>query len=210
MIKRMSMKKKMSDQRAEYEKEKSDLLAKLLQNSQNQTIEVLDKSLKQLASKPTTVNNNCTTTNNNIQMNILNLSAERIRPAIDSYTIEHYLKGAEGMVEWMVDEVLTDEEGELLYICTDKNRKHFFFLNENKEKVEDIKAQKLLAAITPGISDKLRECKKTRNEEIVEKFFGETQAHDDKIMNERKKNKKLYDEALGSKMLNKLVERIYN
>ncbi len=60
--------------------------------------------------------------------------------------------------------------------CTDKNRKHFFFLNENKEKIEDIKAQKLLAAITPEISDKLRECKKSRNEEIVEKFFGETQA----------------------------------
>ncbi len=142
-------------------------------------------------------------------MNVLNLSSDRIRPAIDSYTIEHYLKGAEGMVEWIVDKVLTDEDGQLLYVCTDKNRKHFFFLNENKEKVEDIKAQKLLAAITPEISDKLKECKKTRNEEIVEKFFGETQAHDDRIMLEKKKNKKLYDEALGPKMLNNVVEKIY-
>ncbi len=39
-------------------------------------------------------------------MNVLNLSSERIRPAIDSYTIEHYLKGAEGMVEWIVEKFL--------------------------------------------------------------------------------------------------------
>ncbi len=115
------------------------------------------------------------------------------------------------MVEWIVDKVLTDEEGKLLYVCTDKNRKHFFFLTENKEKIEDIKAQKLLAAITPEISDKLKECKKTRNEEIVEKFFlVKHKPHDDRIMSEKKKNKKLYDEALGPKMLNKLVEKIYN
>ncbi len=185
------------------EKEKSQSLIGLLQEQSKEIIKTT------LAPKPSTVNNNYNTTNN-IQMNVLNLSSERIRPAVDSYTIEHYLKGAEGMVEWIVEKVLTDEDGQFLYVCTDKNRKHFFFLNENKEKVEDIKAQKLLAAIAPEISDKLKECKKTRNEEIVEKFFGETQAHDDKIMSEKKKNKKLYDEALGSKMLNKLVERIYN
>ncbi len=140
----------------ELQKEKAGILETLLQEKNIQTTELLKTSI----SKPVTsiTNNNCTT--NNIQMNVLNLSADRIRPAIDSYTIEHYLKGAEGMVEWIVDKVLTDEDGKLLYICTDKNRKHFFFLDENKEKIEDIKAQKLLAAITPEISDKLRECKK--------------------------------------------------
>ncbi len=202
------LKEDKQEMKYQFEKEKTQLLSNILDKTSNQlqaqTTEIIKTTL---APKSTTVNNNCTT--NNIQMNVLNLSSERIRPAVDSYTIEHYLKGAEGMVEWMVEKVLTDEDGQFLYVCTDKNRKHFFFLNENKEKVEDIKAQKLLAAITPEISDKLRECKKTRNEEIVEKFFGETQAHDDRIMLEKKKNKKLYDEALGSKMLNKLVEKIY-
>ncbi len=172
--------------------------------------EILDLA-KSKTSNPKSINiktqNN--TVNNILTMNVLNLSADKIRPVIDDYTIEHYLKGAEGMVEWMIDKILTDEEGKLLYICTDKNRKHFFYLDENKEKVEDIKAQRLLAVITPQIIPKLQGFKKSRNNEIIEEFFGETQAHDDRIFEERRKNKKLYDEALGSKMCDKLIEKTY-
>ncbi len=120
-------------------------------------------------------------------MNILDLSSNRIQSAVDRYTLEHYLKGAEGMVEWIVEEIITDENGELLYKCMDKNRKHFFYVNEKQIKTEDLKCIKLLNAIKPEITPVLQKLKKNRNEEIVEKFFGETQAHDDKILSEKKK-----------------------
>ena len=184
-------------------------------------LEIENKILKvKLESQNTNITNNTETNNiqvnkttktNNIQinMNILNLSSERLKTATDNYNMDHYLKGPDGMVEWLVEFVITEEDGKPLYGCSDKNRKHFFYLNENKEKVEDIKAQKLIKAITPEIIDKLKECKQTRNFEIVDKFFGETSAHDEKVMSERIKNKKLYDEALGPKFINKLVEKTY-
>ncbi len=155
-----------------------------------------------------TVNNTQNNTTINIQMNSLDLSTEKIKSAMDFYTVEHYLKGSDGMVEWMIDRVLTDEDGKLLYVCTDKNRKHFFYLNERKEKIEDIKGYKLLNVITPEITERLKDIRKSRNIEIVDKFGGDTQTHDDKVFSEQKKNKKLYDDSLSaSKLLNKLIEK---
>lgn len=154
--------------------------------------------------------------NNNIQIHILpplNLSSDYIREQVDEYTVEHYLKGAEGMAEWMVERVLRDKDGKILYVCTDKNRKHFHYFNENKEKIEDIKAQRLLAAITPDLTEKLNEIMKEQNKEIVESNCDETDGqltlNDAKIIQGQKKNSKLHQEALGPKMLNKLVEKIY-
>ncbi len=144
-------------------------------------------------------------------MNSLDLSLNKIYSAVENYTKEHYMKGADGMAEWMIESILKDTDGNLLCKCIDKNRKHLMYLDENKNEIKDIKGAKLFAIILPEVKPKAEEYKDEQTALIIEENFGPTSTDDEKIFRLKKENYKRYKDSIGSnsKLVEKLVEKIY-
>ena len=83
-------------------------------------------------------------------MVVFNIS-ERINPALSNYTEKHLLQGASGTAKWIKENIITDENGNKLYLCTDKSREVFKFMNEKREIITDVKAEFLLGSIKPKL-----------------------------------------------------------
>src|SRR5205085_1680819 len=61
-----------------------------------------------------------------------NRSKEKIKSASEKYTIDYYSKKEKGMIDWCVNNLLRDENGNPTYICTDKSRGVFAFKDGEK------------------------------------------------------------------------------
>ncbi|MDD4930545.1 MAG: hypothetical protein PHG66_00120 [Candidatus Colwellbacteria bacterium] len=180
------------------EKQRADIYSELYNKEQ---IFVHEQS-KRLVEK-----SGVTTTNikaKNITMNALNLSQERLESIKDTYTIKHYERGGIGQADWVVDNVLRDESGNLIYKCTDKNRKNFIYHDNKGDVVTDIQAKKLKEAILPIMSTKLKEFKKIKCAELAE------QSDDESELLEQYSN--LYNEnkSMGNEFDKRLVEKTYD
>ncbi len=130
-------------------------------------ITYLQDKLGKIAEKPTMMNN---TTNNilNIASSIDFKNVNDIKKIIDDdYNALYALNGQKGVARFLVDKFLTDENGNLKYICTDPSRHIFKFKNDKGEIKKDIEAKKLTNYIIDGgIRQKINEVLK----EDVEKF----------------------------------------
>lgn len=167
------------------------------------------KSLLQLASKPTTTNN--TQLNILNQMTPLDLSEQRIIDAVANYTMEHYLKGPAGTVEWLIPNLLTDEKSNLTYRCNDKNRGHFFHKNADGERVEDMKGEYLINSVKPHMLPKLKEYKRIRNEAIMAQYGDDDENYQgavNLISRKQNENKLLAETALGPETIKLLVGKV--
>ncbi len=153
-----------------------------------------------------TINNNNNTTNN---IGVMNWNQDYIKEQTQFYTLDHYFQGAKGMADFIVNHIITDKDGNRLYGCTDKNRKHFFYINERGEKVEDIKGDRLLTLVNQEVKPIATEYRKEQYTKIVNENIGEDQASDDKIARLTKENKKKYDESFSNKVLDNIVVAIY-
>jgi len=147
-------------------------------------------------------------TNNTIKgkyviMNALNLSQEKMYSIKDTYTLNHYERGGIGQADWVIENILKDESGNLVYRCTDKNRKNFNYRNEAGDIVTDIEAKKLKEAILPIMTTKLREYKKIKYNEL-----SEVDDDDNSLLD---KCNDLYAEnkELGPKFDKRLIEKTY-
>jgi hypothetical protein len=109
---------------------------------------------KERAKTKITVNNivtntNNTTNNNNRILNLtpMSLEADEFTKRIqDLFSEKYMLGGQEGIARFVAENLLTDEEGKLKYICTDPSRQIFKFMTD-KGVGKDIKASKLTSAI---------------------------------------------------------------
>ncbi len=155
-----------------------------------------------------TINNN-TTTNNTMNIGVMNWNQDYIKEQTQFYTLDHYLQGAKGMAEFIVNNIITDKDGNRLYGCSDKNRKHFFYINEQGEKVDDIKGDKLITVVNQEVKPIATEYRKEQYTKIVNDNIGEDQSSDDKIARLTKENKKKYDESFSNKVLDNMVVALY-
>ena len=97
----------------------------------------------------TNTNTNNTTNNNNRILNLtpMSLEADEFTERIkDLFSEKYMLSGQEGIARFVAENLLTDEEGKLKYICTDPSRQIFKFMTD-KGIGKDIKASKLTTAI---------------------------------------------------------------
>lgn len=185
---------------AQAEKDKFDLINSMLEQRQN----FYDSITEKLAEKQTVSTTN-TIKGKNIQMNYsyLDLSKERIESAKDKYTLKHYEKGCIGQVDWAMNNILMDANGNKLYTCTDKNRRCFMYKDEFGNLVIDIQAKKLKASIYPVIELKINEYKKIKCRELAEVDDDDNSLLDKYI--------KLYTEnkEMGIEFEKELVSRTY-
>ena len=116
-------------------------------------IKELQDKLERLAttaiSKPTTNNTKITF------IAPLDLSHERISNIITTkLNGDHIVDGMAGIAKFVKDEIITSEDGTLLYGCVDASRQVFKYKNDKGDLIKDQKATKLIGAIQPVLKEK--------------------------------------------------------
>jgi hypothetical protein len=134
--------------------EKNEYIAKLeakLEKFENAVTSIAEA--KASKATPTTTNNtNITVTNNNT----LNLSQEHVKKVLtDHLNYNVVYAGQAGFATFVVDNMLKDETGRLMYRCVDPSRQMFEFIDENGETVRDMRAEKLIQSLLKGDAIKL-------------------------------------------------------
>ncbi len=150
---------------------KNELLEKYLDQDR--------ETIKVIASKST---NTITNSKNKITINNrLDLSYERLAPFAKNYTMEHFKRGSAGIADWAGENFLFDDNKEPLYVCSDKARKNFIYIDEKGNRIRDEHAETLRNQIKPVLENKMKECNKVNyawlaendddNNEFTEKMF---------------------------------------
>lgn len=120
----------------------------------DQKIEQIHKAhqeaLFKLASQKTsTTVKNVVNHNHNINISApLDLSVENVKKVIDQHlTLQVIGDGQVGVANMLHQNLLTDDNGQLLYVCTDASRGHFTHLDKSLQPMKDVKATRLKAAL---------------------------------------------------------------
>ncbi len=138
------------------------------------------ETIKAIASKSTNTITN--TSKNKITINNrLDLSYERLAPFAENYTMEHFKRGSAGIADWAGENFLFDANKEPLYVCSDKARKNFIYIDEKGNRIRDEHAETLRNQIKPVLEHKMKECNRVNyawlaendddNNEFTEKMF---------------------------------------
>lgn len=136
------------------EKQKEDYKERLEKQKEDykEQIKELQDKLERIASKaiekPTTTNN----------LNTLNIASiidfnnvDKVKDLIENkLNINHVVDGQKGLANFVKDNLLTDDAGKLLYICTDPSRHIFKYKDSSGEVKKDIEAKKLTNYILEG------------------------------------------------------------
>jgi hypothetical protein len=107
--------------------------------------------------KPTTTNNNTTTNNTlNITSSIDFKDISKIKNIInDDFNLNYALCGQKGLARFVTDKFLTDNDGKLIYICTDPSRQIFKYKDSEGFIKKDVEAKKLTGfLVNSGIQEK--------------------------------------------------------
>jgi len=104
------------------------------------------------AAKATQLTTNNTTLTTNITVNnVLNLSQEHVKKVLTEqldYNVVY--AGQSGLAAFVVEKMLKNQAGNLIYRCVDPSRQMFEFMDENGDTVRDMKAEKLIQSLVKG------------------------------------------------------------
>uniref|UniRef100_A0A6C0KCI5 C2H2-type domain-containing protein n=1 Tax=viral metagenome TaxID=1070528 RepID=A0A6C0KCI5_9ZZZZ len=138
-----------------YEKfiqEKNDYIAKL-----EAKLEKLETAVTTIAMEAKVASKSAPTTNNTTNItvtttnNMLNLSQEHVKKVLtDHLDYNVVYAGQAGLATFVVDKMLKNQAGNLIYRCVDPSRQMFEFEDENGETVRDMKAEKLIQSLLKG------------------------------------------------------------
>ena len=117
---------------------------------QEEQIKDLQDKLEKLANKaidrPTTTNNTLNIASF-MDFNDIDKAKNMIENKLD---INHVIDGQKGLARFVKDMFLTDDDGKLLYLCTDPSRRIFKYKDSTGEIKKDIEAKKLTDYILKG------------------------------------------------------------
>ena len=177
------------------EKYKEQLALKDLQIKELQ--DKMERICVKAIEKPTKISNTINATTNNIVF--LNLSEDEIHEKCLNFSPET-CQTLKDIAEYTVTNILTNDDGELIYNCTDASRHMFKFTDSNGKTVKDPNATKLISKIKPvfnrkcvnlkdrianHVEDKEHDLSKTRNlysKEIMRKELGECKDYQKRII----------------------------
>lgn len=114
---------------------------------------IIDKSVKKTKTTKTTNNVGNTTVVTSLNFD----DSEYFKQKINEKYDKHYLNnGHNGVVQFATKFLLTDKDGDYMYVCTDKDNKVFMYKNHDGADTMDPKAEKLLGVIHKPIIDKAK------------------------------------------------------
>ena len=146
-------------QQAEKDKlrEKNEYIAKLeakLEKFENAVTNMAAATTLAMEAKAARASSTTNNTTNNITVttnNVLNLSQEHVNKLLSEqldYNVVY--AGQAGLAKFVVDKMLKNQAGKLIYRCVDPSRQMFEFVDENGETVRDMKADKLIQSLLEG------------------------------------------------------------
>ena len=106
----------------------------------------LDKIANKAIDRPTTTNNTLNISSF-MDFNDIDKAKNMIENKLD---INHVIDGQKGLARFVKDTFLTDENGKLLYLCTDPSRNIFKYKDSTGDIKKDIEAKKLTDYILKG------------------------------------------------------------
>lgn len=145
----------------------------------------LDKIANKAIEKPT---NSTTTTHNNLIFNssIDFNDLDKLNNKIENnLNINHVIDGQKGIANFVKDNILTDDNGDLNYICTDPSRNVFKYKDPSGEVKKDIEAKKLTSYI---LGSEIRKKSAAIGNEWCKDDNGEVNINRFNIMLEQQKN----------------------
>ena len=107
------------------------------------------ETLREIAKQPknTTTNNNTLNITSSIDFD----NIDKIKDVIQNdFNINYAINGQKGIARFVKDKLLKDENGNLLYICTDPSRQIFKYKDNKGEIRKDVEAKKLTDYIVDG------------------------------------------------------------
>ena len=124
--------------------------------TQEDQIKELQERLERIASKA--IERPTHTTTNNTTHNLLNITScidfndiDKIKDTIENkLNINHVVDGQKGLARFVKDNLLTDQNGKLAYLCSDPSRHVFRYKDETGEIKKDVEAKKLTSYILEG------------------------------------------------------------
>jgi len=155
----------LKNENLELKKDNQNLLSKIEEykdtiNEFKQQFKDQFKLIENLSNKSTTTNNIVNNRNNNIEIKgSLNLSKNFLESKAEKFNEKYFNNGIKGVSEWLCDNVIYNDKGELLYVCTDKNRKVFYYIDDEGNKIRDEKSENLKHRIKPFLNPKIDKIK---------------------------------------------------
>ena len=128
-----------------------------------------------IAKKPRSTNN---TVNNTVIMTPLDMSSTAFSEKIaNGFNLNNFLQGQAGVAKFAVNNLLRDDNGKLMYVCTNPSRHLFQFRSPHGVIEKDPKAVKLTEAISEEIRKKSSQISSTDDnldniglEELMEQY----------------------------------------
>ena len=146
--------KKIQDQEKVFIKLKSRIEQLEEQNTNyKEQVKDLQDKLDRIANKA--IDRPTINTTNNTTLNIASFmdfnDIDKIKNTIENrLNINHVVDGQKGLANFVKDNLLTDDTGKLLYICTDPSRNIFKYKDSTGEVKKDVEAKKLTNYILEG------------------------------------------------------------
>ncbi len=114
-------------------------------------------------------------TNNQISiftnMKPLDMTTDNFCKSIEeSFNKDYFIDGQKGAAKFAVEKLLKDEEGKLMYICTDPSRHIYRYKSADGILERDVKAKKLTSVIAENLAKKSHTLGMSEIEKDTEKF----------------------------------------
>jgi hypothetical protein len=107
--------------------------------------------IKEIAKQPKNTTNNTTNNTLNIKSCIDFNNVNKIKDVIDNdFNIKYAIEGQKGLARFVTEKLLTDDNGNLIYVCTDPSRQIFKYKDVAGEIKKDVEAKKLTNYIVDG------------------------------------------------------------
>lgn len=182
--------------------------------------EQLNKHLQdRLIEKATSKTNN--TTNNNIDLKLF-ISEEAVNQKIQNkFTKNHLVGGYNSIANFIKSEIATNDEGKLLYTCSDPSRQIFNYTDEKGNEIKDVKGTKMISLVKPKLIEKTSQIQVKEQDEynyLRKRYNGEDEVADEDVQKRMDLHKfysdlatdmitnKIYDEKFPTKMSSELVK----
>lgn len=166
--------------------------------------ENINKHLQdRLIDKATTKTN---TTTNNIDLKLF-ISEEIVNEKIQNkFNKTHLINGYSGLANFIKSEIATNEEGKLIYTCSDPSRQIFNYTDEKGNEVKDIKGTKMLSLVKPKLMEKTCQIQAKEQDEynyLCKRYNGDIEVADESVK-QRIDLHKLYSDAATDMIVNKI------
>jgi phosphatidylglycerophosphatase A len=166
--------------------------------------ERLNKHLQDsLLEKATSKTNNTT---NNIDLKLF-ISEEVVSQKIQNkFTKNHLINGYNGIANFIKKEIVTNDDGKLLYTCSDASRQIFNYTDENGNEVKDVKGAKMLSLVKPKLIEKTSQIQAKEQDEynyLRKRYNGDDEIPSEEVQ-KRMNQHKFYSEIANDMIVNKI------